>query len=315
LLSLRRFERDYPGETFALAVSGGADSMALLYWMCEAGVKIAALTVDHGLRSESAAEAEMVRDACKGLGVKHYTLVWEGDKPKSGVEEQARRARYSLMLDWCRANNVGVLATAHQADDQIETFLMNLARGSGVYGLAGIRERREADGIIIYRPLLGVPRAALAEYCDRNKIPYAKDPMNEDEKFLRVRIRKNRAALAALGISDERMGLAIENLARARDYMEAAAREIVRSLNPVEFDAAKLLYLPDEIRFRALSMILADDHPPRLDDIKGAFAKLDGGPAKFTLAGKLISISKGRIRIRDERTEGEKNGKNRKGGS
>ena len=177
IISLEKFDRKHPGETYAVAVSGGADSLALLYWMKEAGFPVVALTVDHKLRAESANEAKYVADVCDKIGIRHQILEWVGEKPKTGLEEAARKARYDLMLEYAKKNNIGVLMTAHHADDQIETFLMNLGRGSGIYGLAGVREEMERDGVIIFRPLLKVPRAELQKYCTLNKIKYFNDEM------------------------------------------------------------------------------------------------------------------------------------------
>jgi len=267
--------------------------MALLHQAAHSGRRIFAATVDHGLRPESAGEAEMVAEFCKSAKIPHATLKWTGRKPKTGIENAARIARYDLLLDYAKKNNIGIILTAHQADDQCETFFMNLARGSGVYGLAGIRPQTERDGIIIARPLLNVPRAELESYCIKNKIPFVRDKMNDDEKFARVKIRKNRAIL---GLDDSRILLAMENLSRLRDYAEAEAKRYVKKI-PVEMDAGMLLNLPDEIRYRALSEMLADNYPIRLDSIKRAFAKLDSGKCKFTLAGKNIRLLNGKIRI------------------
>lgn len=307
--SMVGFQMDYPNETFAVAVSGGADSMALLCWMKNAGAAIVALTVDHGLRPESAAESKHVAEFCQKLGVRHHILKWTGDKPESGIEDAARRARYELMLDHCKTNNIGVLVTAHHADDNIETFLMNLGRGSGIYGLAAMRERTDRGGVIIFRPLLKVSRAELRRYCDDNGIKYFDDAMNDDDKFLRVKIRKNRAILAdKLDISDERILLAIENLGRARDFLESEAKKMAKNI-PVEFPSAMLLNSPDEVRFRALSMMLSDDYPIRLDNIRNAFLKMDGGDCKFTIGGYNIRKMNGKIRIWKEGQKWQKSQK------
>ena len=302
---VRKFVSDHPNATFAVAVSGGADSTALLYMMKESGFPMVALTVDHNLRADSAKEAQYVAEICKKIGVSHHILEWTGKKPARGIEEAARRARYDLLSGFCKKNGVGVLVTAHHADDQIETFLMNLGRGSGAYGLAGMRERSERDGVIIFRPLLSVPRAELIKYCDTAKIKYFNDEMNEDEKFLRVRIRKNRHALADMGISDERILRTMENMARLRDRIDAEADKFVKKI-PVELDASMLLNLPDEVRFRALSKMLSDEYPIRLDDIKNAFGKLDGKDCKFTLANCNIRKLNGKIRIWKEGTSWQK---------
>lgn len=303
--SMVQFQMKHPNETFGLAISGGADSMALLHWAHLAGLKCVALTVDHKLRPESKTEALHVSAACKELGISHHILEWDGDKPENGIEEAARIVRYNLMLSFCKKNNIGVLITAHQADDTIETFLMNLGRGSGVYGLAGIREQSERDGIIILRPLLNVSRAELQKYCDDNGIKYFNDSMNEDESFLRVKIRKNRHVLEKLNISDDRLLLAIENLGRMRDYIESESARLLRTFGN-EFDAAILLNLPDELRFRILSMLLSADYPLRMNDIKNAFTKLDSGDCKFTLANYNIRKLNGKIRFWKEGTKWSK---------
>ncbi|MDR1360987.1 MAG: tRNA lysidine(34) synthetase TilS [Rickettsiales bacterium] len=260
--------RKHPGEKFALAISGGLDSMALLHWFAATGLPGVALTVDHGLRPESAAEAAAVGKAAAKLNIAHETLHWTGAKPDAGLEAAARKARYDLMLDYCRAHNIGILMTAHQADDQIETFLMNLARGSGVYGLGGIRAVGQRDGIIIARPLLQVPRDELKKYCDDNGIEYFNDSMNSDEKFTRVKIRKNRAALReALGISDERLLLAIDNLSRARDDLESRAAFVENRWTASEFFA-----LSTELQLKTLSRVIQSvgnlAYAPRLQSVK-----------------------------------------------
>jgi tRNA(Ile)-lysidine synthase len=307
LIAMVGFQIKFPNETFAIAVSGGADSMALLHFVKNSGAKCVALTVDHGLRPESAAEAKHVAKICKELEIPHTILKWTGEKPTAGVEEKAREARYNLMLDYCKKNNIGVLMTAHQADDQIETFLINLGRGSGVYGLSGIREQTIRDGIIIFRPLLGIYRTELEKFCQENKIQYFNDSMNDDENYLRVKIRKNHSLLGTkLGITDDRLLLAIDNLGRARDFIESESNRILSSISVSEFDSGILLNHSDEIRFRVLSIILGDNYPIRMNSIKLAFQKLDSGDCKFTLGNYNIRRRGNKIRIWKEGTKWSK---------
>ena len=292
----------------AVAVSGGSDSMALLHMM--RGRNITALTVDHGLRTESAAEAAGVAAFCKKIGVPHHILKWDGTKYKTGIEEAARIGRYDLMTKYCLENDINVLAIAHQRDDNIETFFMNLARGSGLYGLSGMKEVSQRGKITMWRPLLNVSRADLEKYCAENKVPYISDPMNDDESFTRVKIRKNRALL---GLSDDRVQLAIQNLSRAREAIESEADKIFANI-PVEIDADLLLNGPDEIRYRRLAKIIGGipacagmtKHGPRLDKVKNAFAKLDSGDCKFTLGGNHFRRINGKIRIWTEGTKWQK---------
>ncbi len=271
------FIQKYKSTPVALAVSGGVDSVSLLHWYAAAGLPAVVLHVNHKLRPESEVEAKYVKATAEKLGLPCHIFEWTGDKPHAGLEAAARSARYGMMLDWCKKNNVGILMTAHQADDQIETFLMNLGRGSGVYGLAGIRPESEHDGIIIARPLLNVFRSELQEWCDSNNIKYFKDQMNDDENYTRVKIRKNRHLLRdRLGISDMRILLATENMSRARDALESI---INYQLSNVRFDDGRAFFsagmffaLPDELQLKFLGELIkrvaGAEYCPRLVKIE-----------------------------------------------
>nr|WP_241735742.1 tRNA lysidine(34) synthetase TilS [Aquisalinus flavus] len=194
------------GERLAVAVSGGADSMALLWAVAQAVPKdcILALTVDHGLRAGSAGEAAMVAEWCMAQGIAHETLQWTGDKPVTGIQAAARAMRYGLLARACNEKGVRVLMTAHHADDQAETVFARLARGSGVDGLAAMpRERLIAAGaglpVRLLRPLLSWRRSALRGIAAANGLPVADDPSNDDPAYERVR---RRAFLAATGVQD-----------------------------------------------------------------------------------------------------------------
>lgn len=202
---LERFRRELDAlvsrdTIIGLAVSGGPDSLALLLLAVEArplGVEVA--TVDHALRPESRAEAEMVAELCARLGVPHTILTakWR-EKPESALQERARQMRYGLLGDWARERRITALLTAHHLDDQAETFLMRLARGAGVKGLAGMRRVTRVPGgeISIVRPLLGWRHSDLEGVCAAAGVEAVRDPSNEDEQFERVRFRK------ALGQAD-----------------------------------------------------------------------------------------------------------------
>jgi tRNA(Ile)-lysidine synthase len=179
----------------ALAVSGGPDSMALL-WLAARALpgQVIAATVDHGLRPESADEAATVARWCAEAGVPHATLGLATPLPDGNRQSAARRARYAALGRWARSNGACALATAHHADDQAETFLMRAVRGSGPAGLAGVRARREEDGLAIVRPLLGWRRAELAALAAAATLPVAHDPANADERYERTRVRRLLAA-------------------------------------------------------------------------------------------------------------------------
>lgn len=186
--------------TLGLAVSGGPDSLALLILAAEARpLQVEAATVDHGLRPEARAEAETVAKICERLGVPHtiLTAAWD-EKPEAAIQERARLMRYRLLGDWARSRGLSAIVTAHHLDDQAETFLMRLARGAGVRGLAGMRRIGQpvGNGLAVVRPLLGWRHSELEAVCAAAAVEPARDPSNEDEQFERVRIRK------ALGDTD-----------------------------------------------------------------------------------------------------------------
>lgn len=190
-----------PKSKLGIAVSGGPDSLALLLLAAAARPgSIEAATVDHKLRAESAGEAAMVAAVCDKLGVSHATLTVEwGKKPETAIQERARAERYRLLADWASERELDAILTAHHSDDQVETLLMRLNRGSGVLGLAGIRPSshfpvRTADGegrnALLLRPLLTWRRAQLADICAASGVEPVQDPSNDDDRFERVRVRK-----------------------------------------------------------------------------------------------------------------------------
>ena len=196
-----RFEklmaRFAPFETaphLAVGVSGGADSMALAIllseWAMKHGGRVTALIVDHGLRSESGAEAATVFDTLKMLGIEATILPWVPGDVASGIQAKARTARYQLMENWCRDANVLHLAIAHHADDQAETVLMRLQKGSGADGLAGIPYARELMHCRIIRPLLDVRKQTLVSFLEARSISWIDDPSNNDPKYARTSVRE-----------------------------------------------------------------------------------------------------------------------------
>jgi tRNA(Ile)-lysidine synthase len=196
----------------AVAVSGGSDSMALLRlvvdWQSQPNGPrdVDALTVDHGLRPESASETKEVSAWCASLGVTHLTLRWQGEKPSTGIQAKARTARYDVISDWCREQRVPMVMTAHTADDQAETVLMRQQRTTTDRSLAAIWPENEWRGIKLLRPLLAVRRETLRDYLRALGQAWLEDPSNSNPVFERVRIRQNMAgenivALQALAMS------------------------------------------------------------------------------------------------------------------
>ena len=235
------------GETHvALAVSGGSDSMALLRLVHEFLVPLrvtgrvvpgfSVLTVDHGLRKESAAEAAQVSAWCAALGLPHLTLRWPGDKPATGIQAKARKARYDLMSDWCQAHGATVLMTAHTLDDQAETVLMRLARTSSIDSLAGIHRWSQWNGVRLFRPLLDLKRRDMRVFLQGMSQAWIDDPSNEDERYERVRIRRALPVLEGLGITPEGLAGLADRALEASQALWGATDDWVR-LHVIEHES------------------------------------------------------------------------------
>lgn len=303
------------GETFdilGIAVSGGSDSLGLLHlagqWSKRRGVRIKAVTVDHGLRPESAAEARSVAGICQLLGVDHATLKWQGWDRSGNLQDQARRARYRLMADWALAEGIGVIALGHTADDQAETFLMRLAREAGVDGLSGMATRRQAHGVVWLRPLLQVRRQQLRDYLTSKGVCWTDDPSNEDTRYDRVRARHALAALAPLGIDVAGLSAVAANLRGARDALEHQTRIAAESVALVEagdiiFDGSGFLSQPAEIGRRllvhAIKWVSSAEYGPRGSTLLQAHRELLDG-SESTLHGCRLLRTKAGFRVTRE---------------
>jgi tRNA(Ile)-lysidine synthase len=234
-----------PGSRLGLAVSGGPDSLALLLLAAAARPgEVEAATVDHGLRAESRSEADMVAELCEKLGVKHSTLAIEWDiPPRSAIQEQARILRYGALAAWSRDLGLGAVLTGHHLDDQAETMVMRLNRGSGVRGLAGMRRSAPLPGDPeqhLLRPLLGWRRSELVGICAIAGVTPAIDLSNEDDNYERVRVRRGLAA--AEWLDREGIARSASHCAEADEAIEwAAAIEWDRSATARE---GEIVYRP-----------------------------------------------------------------------
>jgi tRNA(Ile)-lysidine synthase len=277
---------------FAVSVSGGPDSLALLLLAAAAFPgQVRAATVDHGLREESAAEAQFVAALCQSLGVPHATLPASVDRSSASLQKQARAARYEALAGWMEELGITTVATAHHADDQAETLLMRLLRGSGVAGLAGIRARGPLPGTrsdaTVIRPLLGWRRADLAALVADAGLDAVDDASNRDPSYDRVRIRERLAATpwldpqpiahsaAALGDADAALEWVVERL---------RAERIAPTANGFRLDPSSL---PHELRRRLLLHILRElgrGPVPRGDEAERLLESLQSGETA-TLSG------------------------------
>lgn len=252
-----------------LAVSGGADSTALMHmarrWQVAAGPSapcLSVLSVDHGLRDGSATEAESVAEQARTLGLDAAILRWSGQKGGSALQERARQARYGLMAGYAHANGLDALVTAHHLDDQAETFLMRLARGSGVDGLAGIPKSGQWAGLAVHRPLLGLSKARLVATLRQFGVDWLEDPSNDDARFERVRIRAAMEELESLGLGAEALARSASRLRRAQDALELTTDRFLAShasLNDLGFGQIRTDALHDvaeDIALRALAHVI-----------------------------------------------------------
>jgi tRNA(Ile)-lysidine synthase len=323
-----------------LAVSGGPDSVALMWlaarWQrsLTRGPRLTVVTVDHGLRPEAAREAREVKRLATGLGLTHRTLLWRGAKPATGLPAAAREARYRLLAQAARKAGASHVLTAHTRDDQAETLLMRLLRGSGLAGLSAMASLTERDGIVLARPLLDVPKSQLIATLRRAKIGFADDPTNRDTAFIRPRLRALLPQLAAEGGDARTLVRLAGRLARANAAVELMTDGAERFLQlrargdapqpggrsfeaQIVFEAKAFAVLPEEVRLRLLLRAvnaLGHEGPAELGKVETLMAALDQAMAagmaasprapandrailKQTLAGALISLAGGRIHI------------------
>jgi tRNA(Ile)-lysidine synthase len=323
--------------TLVLAVSGGPDSTALMVlaarWRdrVQSPKRLVAVTVDHGLRKESKREAKAVETLAQKLGIEHRTLRWTGRKPKTGLQEAARVARYRLLAKVAREVDAGYVLTGHTLDDQAETILFRMARGSGISGLAGMHPisrmplKEASDDVGLVRLLLKVPKSRLIATLKAAKIPYANDPSNRDPRFTRSRLRELMPMLAREGLTASRLGLFADRVLRVEamifDVLEHANARVVLSEPSDDRPATTLdmgVYrtLPVEIAIRVLGWTIKragggrvelgkleafheamSDHlsantPPPMTEPSLKFATF-----RRTLAGALVTMERDKITV------------------
>lgn len=289
-----------------LAVSGGGDSMALMHlaagWADGRALHVA--TIDHGLRDASAAEAASVARAARALGLPHTVLHWTGWDGRGNLQQAARDARRHLLADWARDAGLGAIALGHTQDDQAETMLLRLARGSGVDGLAAMAPRTGAHGIQWLRPLLGHSRAELRDWLRARGLAWVDDPSNDNPDFDRIKARRILAELAPLGLSAARLARSAQHMQDARDVLERTANDAAEGVmrqdhGDIVFDAPALDALPrdtrDRLVTRALCAIASRPYRPRLRALHEALAV-----RKATLHGCLLTRKSGCLRITRE---------------
>jgi tRNA(Ile)-lysidine synthase len=304
---------DAPG--ILLAVSGGPDSTALLWlaarWRKAAKARLTAVTVDHGLRKEAKREAAAVGELAKKLGVPHRVVKWAGAKPQSGIQQAARQARYALLASAAKKTGATLILTAHTLDDQAETVLMRMARGSGMSGLAGMSRASQLEGLTLLRPFLDIPKTRLVATCKAAKIAYADDPSNLDPKFTRARLRPLMALLAAEGLDARRLSMLARRLRRAEAAIEAVVERAVMQWPGADgitlIPGAGFMSLPPEVGLRLLGRAIArhaTEGPVELGKLEALLAAALPAlqspaktPFRRTLAGALVTVARGGLRV------------------
>jgi tRNA(Ile)-lysidine synthase len=318
-----------------LAVSGGPDSTALLVmaagWarrvksQLKRSPKLVAVTIDHGLRAESRREAAAVKRLARRLGVAHRTVRWRGKKPSSGLQAAARAARYRLLAGEAAHAGFAHIVTAHTLDDQAETLLFRLARGSGLTGLAGMAPvspaplfaaanktavSNFADQVFVVRPLLSVPKTRLIATLKAVGVDYNNDPSNRDPRFARTRLRGLLPRLAAEGLDAKtlaRLGSRMRRAEAAVEFAVGAARTALapgswRRRGPIVFAARAFGDLPHEVGLRLLGRAVAhvgDEGPVELGKLELVYDSVRASPplTRRTLAGALISLRGGKLTV------------------
>lgn len=308
---------DWDGENkIAVAVSGGGDSMALAVllaeWAAAQGIKLHALTVNHGLRSEAAAEAKFVAKTLKPLDVIHKTLVWEGEKPKTRIQEAARDARYRLMTEYCIQKGIKYLFVAHHGNDQMETILFRMAKGTGLDGLAGMRPVQKLEGgLVLVRPLLSVSHDALILTCKDRKIDWIEDPSNENNRYARVRIRSIIEILEKEGMTPDRISSLSDRLLSSIELIDYLIEDKYKSIElcldteRIDIKYNDFLCLPFEGKVRILRRMIdkispKKKYPARLEDIERLAVRMNENFRGATLGGCQFKRKKERLVILQE---------------
>ncbi len=305
-----------PHHTCVVAVSGGADSMALLCLMQGLQEKyhffkqIMAATVDHGLRVESHLEAAQVKMWCASLGINHVTLVWEGDKPKSGVQAKARQARYDLLTHHCKEKGAKYLMTAHHFDDQCETFFLRLLKGSGVQGLRGMRAIQNKKNITLLRPFLSITKKECLDYLEKISQAYLHDPSNDNLDFERVKMRQMLSDLSQKGLDTQAIGSTIHHCEEVSDFIERGAgpfiEKILKEKKLVMDDFSRLdVFLQKHILRQVAWALSQKDYPPRFRDVEAILHAIEH-QENFTFAGYIWRFKGGIYTlIKEKRREKE----------
>lgn len=292
----------------AVAVSGGADSLALTLlaheYAKEKSGKIIALTVDHKLREGSSKEAHELNELLTKLGIEHHILTWDRNSNiSSNIQSKARNSRYQLLTDFCNKHQILHLLVGHHKNDQIETFMMRLERGSGVSGLASMNDINYLNKVRILRPLLNTPPEKLRNYLKERKISWAEDPSNLNEKFTRIKFRmmlKNYDDLSLDRIFNTSITMRRANYSiKKNTYAQMVKLLKIYKEGYATIDIKLLLAIAQEESFRILSDVLTtiggSEYPPRYENIQRLYDKINSGSFRAHTLGSCKLIIKNKL--------------------
>ena len=284
---------------WAVAVSGGADSFCLLLLIAEYckknAIQLTALTVNHNIRKESMAEAEMVHSFCEKEAIFHVILNNETPIGDKSIEEEARRIRYNLLTTYCKDFEISHLFVAHQMEDQVETFLSRLARGSGVDGLSAIKPIVQKNSVSIVRPFLNISKKEILSFLKKKRVNWIEDPMNQDVVYERVKWRKFLPLMEEKGLFSHFISLSTKRLYRAQEGLNWATQEAIKSC--VQYydegyaliDDKKYQTYPEEIKIRILVDVLkAIGQSDKMISLELLERVVFDFPRKTTLANCII---------------------------
>ena len=261
------FKNFFIKKQIAVAISGGCDSMALTFALndfCkENKIKIYALTIDHGVRKNSKIEAKKVGELLKKFNISHKILsIPKKEIPPKNIEANLREIRYKMLSDFCKKNQIEFLFVGHQLGDIAENFLIRLFRGSGLDGLSPMQEISEINGVKIIRPFLEISKDELKNYLIEKNISWFEDETNDDEKFLRNKIRKFLASFDDKNLLEKRIYNASKEISKTRDFfdeiMNAHELEIIEQNadNLILINRCKLAEINPAIALKILAKIL-----------------------------------------------------------
>ncbi|MEM9211447.1 MAG: tRNA lysidine(34) synthetase TilS [Pseudomonadota bacterium] len=298
-------------DRLGVMVSGGSDSLALLHLLHDGAKRLGkpmlfAVTVDHGLREDAARECRKVMTMAASMGLAAEVLNVEPASLGGNLMAAARDARYQAVARWARTNNLDAVAVGHTRTDRAETFLMRLARGSGVDGLAGMSAEWKAEGMTWMRPLLDLSRETLRSYLRARDVQWIDDPTNDDDRFLRVQVRKISPVLSEIGLTENRLSEAAGHLARARNALDRVAMELAQRaahatwLGTITIAHEEFFQAHEEFQLRllakSLQWVTGDRYRPRFSALTAALSDLKNG-ASVTLHGTLCVVRKTEIHV------------------